>query len=616
MSARTARRNRLLIFPTFMTPHPTNQPPARRLRPAVGAGLLLLAIYAAGHVWLTGDQLWIFQRLIAFTAAGALVLSFVGSRRRSRMLERVERLDAWLQASPARASGLLAVLVLGYFGAWCTVSFLRHHYFHSSYDLAIMNQVVWNTSQGDLFARSIEVTNDLGDHVRPYLGLLSLVYLVLPSPYVLLTFQSLVLALGAVPLYRLARRQLGSPALSLVVAFCFLAYPPLGFVNRYDFHIEALAVPLLIAAYERIDARDLKAASLLMAVALLCKENLGLTIAALGATAALFHKHQRFGWIWAIVGITYSAIALFVVIPAFRGEPSDTLARYAWMGDTPVGMLWALLSQPLSVLRKLLTMEHLLTVLQLFAPLAFLPIVGWFALLPAAPTLAYNFLADWSSQRTIYTHYMAAVVPFVLIATIAGLRRLATGVRPFATRDVESIERVRLNDSVVLASTLMVAAILASWVYENPVTGNASVSVGNQTQVQMVPMGTQSPVSLVWSNDAAIREGLRRVPHDRGLLTTAHYAPHLSQRRWIEMIPRAPVSSLPPEAEVIFLNLRDMRTWSCEDYFETLTTAARDGFGVVIYRDDVMLAQKGAGNPTQLKQILSSWPGCVEKAGA
>jgi uncharacterized membrane protein len=593
-----------------MAPHPTSLPPARRLLPAVGAGLLLLAVYIAGHVWLTGDHLWIFQRLIAVTAAGALVISVVGSRLRSRMLEQVERLDVWLQASPARASGLLAILVLGYFGAWCTVTFLRHHYFHSSYDLAIMNQVVWNTSQGDLFARSIEVTNDLGDHVRPYLGLLSLVYLVLPSPYVLLTFQSLALALGAVPLYLLARRQLGSPTLSLAVALCFLAYPPLGFVNRFDFHIESLAVPLLIAAYERIDAGDLKAASLLMAVTLLCKENLGLTIAALGATAALFHAHRRFGLIWAIVGVTYSLAALLVVIPAFRGEPSDTLARYAWMGDSPSGMLWALFSQPLSVLRKLLTMEHLLTLLQLFAPLAFLPIVGWRALLPAAPTLAYNFLADWSQQTTIYTHYMAAIVPFVSIASVVGLRRLAAGVRFASPREGEGLGMRRLNDSIVLAATVMVAAVLASWVYQNPVTGNASVSVGNRTRVQMVPMGTQSSVSLVWSNDAAIREGLRRVPRDRGLLTTAHYAPHLSQRRWIEMIPRAPVLSLSPEAEVIFLNLRDTRTWNCDDYFATLTSAARDGFGVSFYRDDVILAQKGAGDPVQLKNILSAWPGC------
>jgi uncharacterized membrane protein len=55
--------------------------------------------------------------------------------------------------------------------------FNRHYYFHSGMDLGNQDQVVWNTAQGRPFARSIEVTNDLGDHIRPYLVLLSPIYI-------------------------------------------------------------------------------------------------------------------------------------------------------------------------------------------------------------------------------------------------------------------------------------------------------------------------------------------------------------------------------------------------------------------------------------------------------
>ena len=160
-----------------------------------------------------------------------------------------------------RAGIVLAALILTYFVSWCGISFLRHYYFYSSYDLATQDQVVWNTAQGRPFSRSIEVTNDLGDHVRPYLAILSLFYLLVPSAYVLLTFQSLVLGLSAFPLYILARRKFDSPVMGLAAAFCFLAYPPLGFLNRFDFHAEVLGIPLLIAAYERIDIDDLRSAS-------------------------------------------------------------------------------------------------------------------------------------------------------------------------------------------------------------------------------------------------------------------------------------------------------------------------------------------------------------------
>jgi len=100
------------------------------------------------------------------------------------------------------------------------------------------------------------------------------------------------------------------------------------------------------------------------------------------------------------------------------------------------------------------------------------------------------------------------------------------------------------------------------------------------------------------------------VPYNRPLLTTSNYAPHLSHRRWIEMIPMAPVSSLPPQAEVIFLNLNDLRWWSCEDYFETLKMARQLNFGVTFYRDSVILVQKTKGDIKTLPDLLTHWPGC------
>ena len=65
-----------------------------------------------------------------------------------------------------------------------------------------------------------------------------------------------------------------------------------------------------------------------MALSLFTKENLGVTVAMLGIMAGFYYKHWRFGLTWAFVGLAYSLVALLVVIPAFRGEPSDTLARY------------------------------------------------------------------------------------------------------------------------------------------------------------------------------------------------------------------------------------------------------------------------------------------------
>jgi len=575
---------------------------------ATAAAVLFCAISGAGSRFLDVDQVWIFQRMMFLVMSGLVVVFSFGRQLSLPASKGLDRLNGWLLENPARSSVLLGVFVSGYFLLWCVISFLRHYYFHSSYDLAIMDQVVWNTAQGRPFARSIEdgLTNDFGDHVRPYLAALSLFYLVIASPYVLLATQALILALSALPMYSLARRKFDSPAIGLAAAVCVLAYPPIGFLNRYDFHVEVLSIPLLIGAYERIDGGDLKSASLFMVLTLFSKENLGLTVAALGITAGLWYRHWRFGLTWALIGLAYSALAFLVVIPAFRGEPSDTLTRYHWLGDSPSRMLSTMISQPAFVLQKLFAVEHILTVLQLLAPLAFLSLLSLPALMPALPTLLYNFLAEWPSQTTIYNHYMAPVIPFIAVAAVFGLQRFvnfqSAGFPSHATGGD------RRTKSIGLGVTMIIIATLTSWVYQNPVTGNASLLWG--TAPEVIPMGKKTPVPLIWPNDTAIREGLRHVPSDVAVLTTANYAPHLSHRAWIEMIPRAPVRTLGAEAEVIFLNLRDLRWWGCNDYFENLKAAARLNFGVIFYRDDTLVVQKDRGDTKKLNEVVDRWPAC------
>lgn len=576
--------------------------------------LVLAAASGAGYLSLESHQLWILQRIVRLIGLGLVAVFTVGKYIDRWAIEKLKRLDGWLLRDGRRIGLLLIVLILTYTAIWDGVTFLRHYYFHSNaYDLGIQDQVVWNTAQGRPFSSSIEVDNYLGDHVQPYLALLSLVYMVLPSPYVLLAFQSFVLALSAWPLYRLGKRKFNSPAIGLVAAFCGLAYPALGFVNRDNFHIQVVAVPLLTAAYERIDACDLRSAAVFMGLALFAKEDIGLTVAGLGLMTVFYHRRWRFGLTWTLVGATYSLVALFVIIPAFRGAPSDTLARYQWLGDTPLEMLRTIVSRPGFVLRKVIVAKHVLTFLQLLAPLAFLPLLGLPALSSAVPALTVSFLSEYPFQATIYYQYTTPVIPSMNTAGIVGLQWLTTSTWGSKLGGSALPRQRRSNQGIGLGLSLMVLATLASWTYENPITSNTMAS--SMTVQQVVEIGvkprTPSSTSLIQPNDAAIREGLKHVPDDVYLVTTDTYAPHLSHRRNIELLPRAPKLTVESEVEAIFLNLKDLRgTVSCEDYRQYLESAAHSGFGVTFYRDSVLLIHRGKGDSSQLKELLDSWPGC------
>ena len=81
------------------------------------------------------------------------------------------------------------------------------------FDLGNMVQAVWSTAHGHPL-RVTDLDGDqvlrLGAHVDPVLVLFAPLWWLWPSPNLLLVVQSVAIALGAVPVYRLARKHLGS----------------------------------------------------------------------------------------------------------------------------------------------------------------------------------------------------------------------------------------------------------------------------------------------------------------------------------------------------------------------------------------------------------------------
>src|SRR5467141_3528827 len=105
-------------------------------------------------------------------------------------------------------------LAAAYFLLYSTLSVLRHASYHSfGFDLGLFDQVFWNTTQGRPFestmSQALPVPHSLlGDHFSPIFLLLMPFYFAFPHPETLLVLQTLALALGAWPVYLLARLKL------------------------------------------------------------------------------------------------------------------------------------------------------------------------------------------------------------------------------------------------------------------------------------------------------------------------------------------------------------------------------------------------------------------------
>lgn len=308
---------------------------------------------------------------------------------------------------------------------WSAASVVRHLRYNSmGYDLAIQDQVIWSLSRFRGFAASIEVENYLGDHFSPILLLFAPLYWIWDDVRIALVAQSVWLALGVPAVWRIARSEVRSHALAVLLAGGYALLPAIGYAAKYDVHEITLAIPILlwaVAAWS--EGRRIRWALFLL-LALLVREEIGLSVAGFGLLALARPHWRRLGALLLVVGIVYSVAALFVFIPHFRGEGSDTLTRYAYLGDDARGMLSTLLREPwLPLTRQLGQTRRVLFLFQLLLPSGGLALLAPSCWIPGLLNFAQNFASDNLAQASIYFHYSASYLPFVIWAGVRGSAR-------------------------------------------------------------------------------------------------------------------------------------------------------------------------------------------------
>ncbi|NOT33687.1 MAG: DUF2079 domain-containing protein [Candidatus Eisenbacteria bacterium] len=308
------------------------------------------------------------------------------------------------------------------------------YFLYDDVDLGIFTQAVDRLLHGTLF-NSIRGMNWLGDHSSLNLFLLAPLHALFPSPLTLLTVQSLALALGAIPCYALARRELGDERLALYVAALYLAYPALGYVSLFEFHPESLAVAPLLAAFLALRTQRPRACLAWSAVSLLAREDVALVVLAMAAYAVLATRGRarRTGAGLAALAVASLAVSFLWLKPHLSSGEAEYGRMYAAWGNSAWDIAGSIVRQPLRALSALISTpgdpfdsrSKLEFLLHLMLPVAFLPLAGGPALLVAVPTLAEHLLSSRGQQHSIVFQYTALMIPAVFVATVLGLRRLS-----------------------------------------------------------------------------------------------------------------------------------------------------------------------------------------------
>src|SRR5512133_3972967 len=332
---------------------------------------------------------------------------------------------------------LLWVAIAAYAAGLSALSILRHRaYSTGRFDLGNMVQAVWSTAHGhplQLTGLRGDQISRLGAHFDPILAVFAPLWLVWPSADMLLVMQAVAVALGALPVYWLAHKHLGSERTGLGFALAYLIYPPTQWLTLNEFHPVALACPLLLFAIWFLDEGRLLPFGACALVAATTKEEIALVVAGLGIWYALAHRRRLTGAVVAVGGIAVALIAIEVVIPHFnRAGTSSFFTRYSEVGSTPGGIVHTALTDPLKIVTTAFTGRGLGYLAQLVLPLGLLVVLAPLALIAALPELAVNLLSAATTQTSIRFHYTAGLIPVLVAAAIFGAKRIPPRV-PVAT---------------------------------------------------------------------------------------------------------------------------------------------------------------------------------------
>jgi uncharacterized membrane protein len=394
---------------------------------------------------------------------------------------------------------------------------LRQRAFETGrFDLGNMVQAVWATAHGHPLAVTDlhgEQFTRLGAHVDPILILFAPLWWLWPSPDLLLTVQAFAVALGAVPVYRLARKHLADDRAGLGFALAYLLLPAVQWLTLNEFHPVALACPLLLWAFWFLDEDRLVPFAACALLAAATKEEIPLVIAGFGIWYALARGRRLVGAAVALAGVAWAVVAVTVVIPHFNdGAESSFYSRYSEIGGSPSGVLRTAVHDPAALSAQAFDHSGTHYLLHLMLPLAGLFLLAPLAAAAALPELAINLLSATGTQRSIHFHYTAGEIPPLVVASVLG-----AGV----------VVRRRPGAAVPLATLAVVFALVANY------------RLGAIPLWSALPGGEdyQARASSVSRHDEIAARALRLIPDGVPVAATNSLGAHLSARRRVLSFP-------------------------------------------------------------------------------
>ena len=484
-----------------------------------------------------------------------------------------------------------------------------------AYDLGNYNQALYTTLRGYGFlyyTADLPVTNGsmMGVHFSPILLLILPIYALYPAPANLLVLKSFILALGAVPVYQLAKYLFKTKNWGVLFSAVYLLNPVLQGINWFDFHPEAFFPTFfLFSLYYGFKGSWLKYI-VFSILTLTATEYSAILIVVESIYLLWVHKEEtknslkalkrlelrnidarlKYLLITMVLAIVWFFMGMQVISIFSPGNPMMGGGATQWSILGAEGTLSIPLKVLISPQRALAALIYdwpikLVYVTILFGSTAFLSFLSPKSLIITLPWFMVALLSNYYPFYYIGNQYPVFLLPPIMVGSIIGAKRFLE----FASK-----KNMRFGSQKMLAVFLLVTALIFSF-FSSPLYGLHWGCWPDLTY----------GLEQVTEHDRIVMQVLSLIPPNASVITQQNIFPLLSSRTNSFVIPIG--SFYPPgtdfnttmkewlQKKVDFI-LVDLKT----SFFETYLIYGyiKDDFGVYASRDGIILLKRNyLGNP-------------------
>ncbi|MBR5322336.1 MAG: DUF2079 domain-containing protein [Clostridia bacterium] len=323
---------------------------------------------------------------------------------------------------------VLGALFTLFVGGITIIKFLNHR--TPNFDFGIFSQmyhylsktfIPYTTCERDMLLSHFAV------HFSPILYLGLPFYWVFPHPSTILALQAFVVALGILPIYKLAKHFNLSNNKTLAVIIIYVLHPTVIANNFYYFHENCFLTVLLLFTFYFAEKGKSIPTYIFALLTMMVKEDAPIYVLFFGLYLLFSNKSKLKGTVLCSISVIYFAVVTKLMSVFGQGIMTYRYENFIFEQDGSIySVVINIIKNPAYLFEQLLKIEKLEFLVLMLVPMALLPfaIKKPSRLILILPMVLINLMTEYKYQYDIGFQYTYATVAFLFYATIINLNEL------------------------------------------------------------------------------------------------------------------------------------------------------------------------------------------------